>query len=87
MHNSIMKYILQLKIFVKFVFHDLLYCRVYLCYGKVAAYTDDFCNEQGDITGCYFIDARVQYKSCGQTCNGSLVSFETKQKCDSLCYG
>jgi len=60
---------------------------VYLCSGNITAYTNDFCDGQGNITGCYFIDALVQYKSCGQLCNGSLVSFETEQKCDGLCYG
>jgi len=69
------------------MFHIFLYCRVYLCSGKVAAYTNAFCHEQGNITGCYFEDVLVQYKSCGKKCNGSEVLSKIIKKCDELCPG
>jgi len=69
------------------MFHILLYCRVYLCFGKVAAYANKFCNDQRNITGCYYIEHFDHYKSCGQLCNGSKVLSKIKEKCDDSCPG
>jgi len=66
---------------------NALCCRIYVCTGEVASYTDTYCEENGPIDGCYLVEGHVQYKSCGVLLNGSKVSFETNQKGEQLCLG